>query len=137
MAMHRPTGLATAPPAARRALRKIVPFRTSWIPADLEHRNISDAVIERNPVRVRSKRDNSCTLLLIPREAQAFVDPRCPVGTLAGSKSPEKQVCPTPRSFSTAGQRPGPPVLRWTATGKHQPGRYCAAFRPLLAQWAA
>src|SRR5439155_25466888 len=107
MAMHRPTGLATAPPAARRALRKIVPFRTSWIPSDLEHRDISDAVIERNQVRVRSKSDNSCTLLLIPREAQALINTRCPLGTHAGSKSTEKQVCPTPRYFSTAGQRPG------------------------------
>src|SRR5436309_14712055 len=120
MAKPRPTVLATAPPAARQALRKPVPLRTAWISADLEHREISDAWIERNPVRVRS---NSCTLPLILREGQAFVDPRCPVGTLAGSKSPEKLVCPTPRSFSTAGQRPGPPVLRWTATGKHQPGR--------------
>src|SRR5438093_4704110 len=109
MAKHRPTGLATARLGAGRALRKIAPFRTAWISADLEHREISDAGIERNPVRVRS---NSCTLPLILREGQAFVDPRCPVGTLAGSKSPEKPVCPTPRSFSTAGQRPGPPVLR-------------------------
>src|SRR5207249_11902598 len=123
MAKHRPTGLATARLGAGRALRKIAPFRTAWIPADLEHREISDAGIERNPVRVRSKTGNSCTLLLIPREAQASVDRRCPVGTLAGSRFPEKQVCPTPRSFSTAGQRPGSPVLRRTATGKHRPSR--------------
>src|SRR5262249_57481174 len=98
--------------AGRRGLRKSVPFRTTWRPADLEQREISDAGIERNPVRVRSKRDNSCTPLPIPREAQALVDPRCPVGTLAGSKSLEKPVCPTPRSFSTSGQPPAPPVLR-------------------------
>src|SRR5438874_924364 len=123
MAKHRPTGLATARPAAGRALIKIAPFRTAWIPADLEHREISDAGIEQNPVRVRSKTSNSRTLLPIPREAQASVDPRCPVETLAESNSPEKQVCPTPRSFSTAGQRPGSPVLRRTATGRDQPGR--------------
>src|SRR5437867_10174321 len=78
MAKHRPTGLATARLGAGRALRKIAPFRTAWIPAELEHREISDAGIERNPVRVRSKTGNSCTLLLIPREAQASVDRRCP-----------------------------------------------------------
>src|SRR5207247_9593937 len=99
MAKHRPTGLATPRLGAGRALRKIAPFRTAWIPADLEHREISDAGIERNPVRVRSKTGNSCRLLLIPREAQASVDRRSPAATSAGSSFSQTQVCATHRSF--------------------------------------
>src|SRR5207249_11882135 len=103
MAKHRPTGLATARLGAGRALRKIAPFRTAWIPADLEHREISDAGIERNPVRVRSKTGNSCTVLLIARDAQASVDRRCPAVTLARSRFPEKQAGLVPRASSIAG----------------------------------